>query len=237
MGGIGAGQARSTVNRHSPPTEWPYCCRATITGVSTELRRIRRKPEVAEAEILDAAAELLSESDFRDLTVSAVMDRTGMKRSAFYNYFDDRGALVMRLLGRIENEMMAAARAWLEDEDGGPARLGEGLDGAIRVYVRHGHVLRAAHEASFHDEVAERYYRHTFLQDFIDAVAQRIRAENCAGRTSVSDPEEVSSALNLMNATVLAERFSRPGAHPPEPISEAIRLIWTRVIYGPESLA
>lgn len=195
-------------------------------------KRVRRKPEVAEAEIFDAASELLSESDFRDLTVSAVMDRTGMKRSAFYNYFDDRSALVMRLLGRIENEMMDAAATWLEDEDGGPAKLGEGLDGVIRIYVRHGPLLRAAHEASFHDEAAERYYRHTLLQDFIDAVAQRIRAENRAGRASVSNPEEVSSALNLMNATVLAERFGRPGTHPPEPVSEAIRLIWTRTIYG-----
>ncbi len=159
-----------------------------------------------------------------------------MKRSAFYNYFDDRSVLVMRLLARIENEMLTAASPWLEDDDGGPAKLGQGLDGAVRVYVRHGSLLRAAHEASFHDEVAERYYRQTFLQDFIDAVARRIRAENRAGRSSVSNPKEISRALNLMNATLLAESFGRPGRQRPEHVSEAIRLIWTRAIYGVNTL-
>ena len=43
------------------------------------------------------------------------MSRTDMRRSSFYNYFADRNALVMRLLQRIENDMMEVARPWLDD--------------------------------------------------------------------------------------------------------------------------
>ena len=200
--------------------------------VSTTAKRIRRRPEVAEAEILNAASELLIESEFRDLTVSAVMERTGMKRAAFYNYFADRNDLVVRLLGRIEHEMMAASSLWLEDQGGGPARFREAMNDAIGVFARHGHVISAAHAASFHDEAVERHYRHAFLQAFIDAVATRIRAENQAGRAAVPDPEQVAEALVLMNATVLSERLGRLPREQPEPISKTIILIWLRVIYG-----
>jgi AcrR family transcriptional regulator len=200
--------------------------------VSTKPKRIRRKPEVAEAEILDTAGELLGEIDFRDLTVTAVMERTGMKRAAFYNYFSGRNDLVVRLLARIEHEMMGASSVWLEDRGGGPARLRSGLEDAIGVYVRHGHVIAAAHAASFHDDVVERHYRDGLVQDFIDAVARRIRAENKAGRAAVSSPEQVAEVLVLMNAAVLSERFDRPRHEPSEPISKTIISIWMRAIYG-----
>jgi AcrR family transcriptional regulator len=204
----------------------------TINTVSSKRKRIRRKPDVAEAEILDAASELLVESEFRDMTVSAVMERTGMGRATFYNYFADRNDLMVRLLGRIEHEMMAASGSWLEDRGGGPARFREGMNDAIGVFARHGHVISAAHAASYHDEAVERHYRHVFLQAFIDAVATSIRAESKAGRAAVPSPEKVAEALVLMNATVLSERLGRPPKEGPEAISKTIVLIWLRVIYG-----
>ena len=200
--------------------------------MSTTQKRVRRKPEVAEAEILDAASGLLAESDFRDLTVSAVMERTGMKRAAFYNYFGSRNDLVVRLLQDIEHEMMDASSLWLEDRGGGPARFREAMSDAIAVFARHGHVISAAHAASFHDVAVERHYRLVFLQAFIDAVAIRIEAENEAGRAAVPDPEQVAEALVLMNATVLSERFGRRRKEQPEVVGPTIILVWERVIYG-----
>ena len=51
--------------------------------VAEERKRIRRKPEHAEREILDTAEEFLRDDDFRELTVDEVMAPTGMVRSAF----------------------------------------------------------------------------------------------------------------------------------------------------------
>ncbi len=73
---------------------------------------------------------------------------------------------------------MEGADAWLADEEGGPLLLEKALDSVVRAYLLNGHVLRAAHIASFEDEETERFYRDTMVQDFIDAVAFRISAEN-----------------------------------------------------------
>lgn len=49
---------------------------------SPKPKRIRRKPEQAEREILDTAEGFLRDHDFRELTIDEVMARTGMVRSA-----------------------------------------------------------------------------------------------------------------------------------------------------------
>jgi AcrR family transcriptional regulator len=184
--------------------------------------------------ILAAADDLLRETDFRSLTVEEVMSRTDMRRPSFYNYFADRNALVMRLLERIENDMMQAAQPWLDS--GEPRLLGEALDGVAAIYARHGHVLSAAHAASFHDAAVEQYYRHTLLQNFMDAVARRLRAERRAGRATVPDPVHVAHALLLMNAGVLAERLGRPPADRPAAVARTLRLVWARTVYGRDDL-
>lgn len=185
--------------------------------------------------ILAAADELLRETDFRSLTVEEVMSRTDMRRSSFYNYFADRNALVMRLLQRIENDMMEVARPWLETGD--PPLLGDALDGVAAIYAQHGHVLRAAHEASFHDAAVEQHYRHTLLQNFMDAVARRLRAEHRAGRATVPDAVHVAHALLLMNANVLAERLGRPPTDRTAAVARTLRFIWARTVYGRDDLA
>ena len=48
---------------------------------SPKRKRIRRKPEQAEREILDTAEEFLRDHDFRELTIDEVMAATGMVRS------------------------------------------------------------------------------------------------------------------------------------------------------------
>jgi TetR/AcrR family transcriptional regulator, ethionamide resistance regulator len=206
-----------------------------IAAPPPERKRIRRKPEQAEREILDQAEEFLRENDFRDLTIDEVMARTGMVRSAFYNYFRDRSELIMRLLQRIEGEMMEASRVWLGEgadaED--PVRAGrDALRRIAMVYARHSHLVRAIHEASYHDREVEGYYRDGVIEDFIQAVAARLRAERRAGRTGVRQPEELARALVLMNVNVFFERLGRSGIDKPAAVAGTLADIWVRAIYG-----
>jgi AcrR family transcriptional regulator len=195
-------------------------------------KRIRRKPQDAEREILDAAAAFLQTNDFRDLTVDEVMARTGMARSAFYNYFQDRNDLVMRLIRRIEGEMMEAATPWLQRAGDPLESLRTGLDQIVEIYARHGPVLRAVHEASYHDSEVERYYREGLIEDFIEVVADRLRAENRAGTISVPNPREVAHALLMMNANVLVERLGRSPADRPRAVAKTLRYMWVQAIYA-----
>jgi AcrR family transcriptional regulator len=202
------------------------------TKVPKELR-VRRNPEDGEREILDAAERLLEQRDFRDLTVDEVMSGTGMVRSAFYTYFENRNGLAMRLLQRIEAEMMEASATWLEQPLDDPAAgIEAGLLEVAVIYARHGRVLRAIHEASYHDREVELYYRRGLIQNFIEAVATRIREENEAGRADVEDPDAVARALLTLNANLFVERLGGgPDADSPEAVAATLALIWRRTIY------
>jgi AcrR family transcriptional regulator len=199
--------------------------------VSTAGKRKRRGREEAESEILDAAEQLIASEGISGLTVVNVMELTGMKRAAFYNYFSGRGDLIVGLIDRIEEEMMDASRGWLLDGAIGPGALGEALAGALGTYRQYGHVLAVAEIASFDDEKVERSWRDGIIANFITAVRDKIVAENAAGRAAVADPSNTARALVLMNARLMNEAFgsrTRRGI-PPEDVLVAI---WQRAIYG-----
>jgi TetR/AcrR family transcriptional regulator, ethionamide resistance regulator len=77
-------------------------------------RRPRHDPRESERELLDAAEQLLREHPFRELTVQAVMERTGLKRPAFYVHFRDRHDLALRVVDRIRGELLLVANRWFE---------------------------------------------------------------------------------------------------------------------------
>ena len=203
---------------------------ATLTSM-TPKRRIRRKPEDAEREILDAAEELLKVIRFRDLTVDAVAAAANMRRSNFYNYFKDRNELVMRLVDRIAGEMFAATRNWLENENPDRvAALRQGLRDVVRIWSRHADVLAAMDEASYHDEVAQRYFRGGVVQEYIDQIAKLIRLEKRRGLTTVANPNEVARALILLNVNYMTERISIDNARP-DAVASVLTAIWMATLY------
>jgi AcrR family transcriptional regulator len=203
---------------------------ATLTSM-TPKRRIRRKPEDAEREILDAAEALLKETRFRDLTVDAVAAAANMRRSNFYNYFKDRNELVMRLVDRIGDEMFAATRLWLESENPDRvAALRQGLRDVVRIWSRHADVLAAMNEASYHDEVAQRYYRGGVVQEYIDQIAKLLRREKRQGLTKVANVNEVARALILLNVNYMTERVTMDTARP-EAVASVLAEIWVATLY------
>lgn len=215
-----------------PAPGFPTLTAMTTSAREDKPRRIRRRPEDAEREILDAAEAFLQDHDFRDLTVDAVMSGTGMRRSGFYNYFADRNELVMRLIERIAVEMMDVARPWLDDDGDPHDTLAAGLDQVVDIYARHGRLLMAVHEASYHDHEVERFYRALLVDSFVEAVTRRLRRERRAGRSSVTSPREVAQALLLLNVNVLVERLGRSPADSPRAVARTLRFMWEQAIYG-----
>src|ERR671923_2155742 len=143
-------------------------------------RRPKHDPKESEREILEAAEQLLRERPFREMTVEAVMSRTGLKRPAFYVHFRDRHDLVLRIVQEIAGELFEMSDRWLKGDDPlTDARAA--LEGLVTVYVHHGPVLRALADAAGSDEQPEQAYR-AFVQAFIDATARHIREEQAAGR-------------------------------------------------------
>lgn len=201
-------------------------------------RRIRRLPQEAEREILDAAEALLAERPFRELSVDELMRRTGMRRSSFYHYFRSLEEVAVGLLERVQAEMIEAATPSLEnalgDDPAGSVR--RGLHDIAAIYARHGPVLAAIHEASFHHAAVERAWRHGLLEQWIRLVAGQLRLQRERGLTRVEDPDEIARALLLMNTAVFVERLGGPDPDPPGAVAEALARVWVGALY-PDALA
>jgi AcrR family transcriptional regulator len=205
---------------------------------ATVPRRIRRLPDEARREILDASEALLVERPFRELNVDDVMARTGMTRSSFYHYFRSLDEVAIALMRRVQGEMMEAAEPWLQaSSEGDPALAAErGIRATAEIFARHGLVLAAIHEASFHYEAVQRAWRDGVLGDWIRAVAAQLRVQRERGLTRVADPEEIARALLLMNTAVFVERLGKRRADPPAAVAETLAEIWIGALY-PDALA
>jgi AcrR family transcriptional regulator len=181
---------------------------ASAAVTSRRPRRPRHDPRESEREILAAAEELLRERPFREITVEAIMGRTGLKRPAFYAHFRDRYDVVLRVVEQLQEALFGMANRWLQgSEPESDARAA--LDGIVGIYETHGPVLQALADAATSDARVQEAYR-ALVQAFVDATAEHIRAEQALGRTAVEvDPQETAHALVLLNERYLAEVFGR----------------------------
>jgi TetR/AcrR family transcriptional regulator, ethionamide resistance regulator len=201
-----------------------------------ERRRQRRQD--AEQEILDAASRLLRAQRFRELTVDDLMAATTQSRTAFYRFFPDRNALVIRLLYDLAEELWTMSAVWLSG-DGDPLVEGrESIERLVDVYQAHGPLLGAIHEAAALDDEVERVYQ-DLARRFVDATAARIERDARAGRAiPLPDAREAASALVWMSERYLAAVFARPGLAGPEARELAVATlftIWMRTIYGTDA--
>jgi AcrR family transcriptional regulator len=204
---------------------------------ATQPRRRRRTPEAARQEILDAAESMLAERPVRDLAIDELMATTTLRRSSFYVYFEDRGALMLGLLDRIEGQMMGAATPWFElPRESSVAQAVDALEASIlevmRVFETHGAVIAALADAAVLDEKVEAIYRGVTVQHLIDAVARRLTAERRAGRSDVRRPAETARALILMNERYAGERLGRAPRRAAREVASVLQPIWVAAIYG-----
>jgi AcrR family transcriptional regulator len=205
---------------------------ATGAAAST---RLRRRPEDAEREILDAAEALLRESGYAALSPAAVMARTGLSRSSFYVYFRDLPTLLARLSERIEGELFAVTQAWFAGDGNPEDDVRRSCEGLVAVYQRHGPLLRALSDAAASDPLVEQNFRYGTIQHFIVAVDERITVELARGRISEPVPSDVSRALVLMTERYLTDALGKATeeemAAAFDTVVEALTRIWTRTLY------
>jgi TetR/AcrR family transcriptional regulator, ethionamide resistance regulator len=202
--------------------------------------RRRRRPEEAERAILAAARAFLEERPFREMTVEAVMVRTGLSRPAFYAYFRDRYEVVTRLLEGIGGLLFALDWHWLsggEVEEEAREVLVDALRAGSQTFVEYGPVLRAIADAAGYDAKVEQVYRYGLIERLVAAVASRISRDVEAGVSPADlEPEETALALVLMTERYLLDAYGYPERRPSREESAAVFAtlegIWVRTLYG-----
>ena len=193
------------------------------------------KSERTRAAILDAALEFIWSHPFRDMTVNTLMSSAGLSRSAYYQYFNDLHDLMESLLEMLKDEVYAVAGPWFEGAGDPVALLNESLNGVVEVCYRLGPILRAADDASASDERFEKAWMQ-FIEQFDDAVTNRIEADQAQGLIPNFDARPLAIALNRLDVYTLSQAFGQRPRSKPEPVHEALARIWISTLYGSEWL-
>jgi AcrR family transcriptional regulator len=138
------------------------------------------KRAAIETAVLQATEELLSAgSSFADLKIEQIATRAGISRTAFYFYFSDKRALLMRLAEDVAELLYAEADRWWST--GKPDDLRDAIESVFAIWAEHHALLGAVIEAATYDEQVGGLWR-AIIGRFVEASRQRIETEQGAGR-------------------------------------------------------
>ena len=201
---------------------------------ATKSRRVRRSPESAKAEIIAAFEEALAETGFNELTVDAVMQRTGMTRPSFYYYFTALDDLVLGLLERFEEDVRAVSDPWLDDIQSDDYRKAtvDGIMALAAVYQTHRRTAMALLQSAWANTELYRSWQQRVIEHYIERTTRVIEEQVARGRSRVEDPPRLARALNLMTNAVFNDHILRNDPDDVTHITKVVAGIWNTSIYG-----
>jgi AcrR family transcriptional regulator len=192
----------------------------------TRAQRPRLSREEVRERVLAAVTELVRERSFYELSVGDVMERAGIERTIFYRHFDDLADLLLRAATEaIESLYEAQIELDAERDEGDLDAVRSAIEPAVRVYARHGPVLRAVSEAGASDpRIAARgaELRHRFNELAAGSLARLAGLRD----NPPADIAESARALNLMNEAYLRDAFGRTPRISAEEAIQTLTEIW-----------
>ncbi len=193
------------------------------------------KSERTRTEIINSALDFIWVHPFRDMTVNSLMASTSTGRSAFYRYFKDLHDLMESLLGMLKDEVYAVTGPWFAGVGDPVALLNESLAGLVDVCYKLGPILRAANDAAATDERYEKVWMQ-FVEQFDDAITNRIQADQEQGLIIDFDARPVAEALNRLDVLTLLDAFGKHPRKQSDPVHEALARVWIATLYGSDCL-
>jgi AcrR family transcriptional regulator len=134
-----------------------------------------RRREIEDTVLRATAALLAGGATFQQLDVGRIAREAGISRPAFYFYFADKRALLMRLTAEVSELLYAEADTWFT----GDATAVETLGRIADLYREHGALLRAIVEVSTYDEEVAVFWR-ALVARFIEATRARVGSDATA---------------------------------------------------------
>ena len=97
--------------------------------------------------LLEAAAELLADRPYHEITIDEIAERAGYTKGAFYARFDSKAALLRHLVARLTKGALDAWAEFLAPARWSGASAEEIAEAFVHrlvaVYIRSGHLMRA----------------------------------------------------------------------------------------------
>lgn len=188
-----------------------------------------RKAEV-EQRILDAVAALLTEGrPFAEVSVAEIAGRAQLSRSAFYKYFRDKQALVLRLTEIVTGRMVTEAQGWGSAGLQLPGDLPRVLRSIARLFADDAPVLRAITEAAYYDEAMSKRW-HDHLSLIISALQARLETEQARGRLGGLRPDVTACALVWMVQQTCYQELIASSRFTPDDLVDVLDILIERAL-------
>ncbi len=203
----------------------------TPTTANSRQGRARQSREETRDRIVAAARELVRARSYQELSVGEIMERAGSERTIFYRHFDDLGDLLLRA-GREAIEGLYEAELDLSAAREGSIReaVRAAMEPAVRVYHRHGPLLRALAEAGAAGDERIAAGQEAMQRRFDDLVVSTLQRFHEFERTPPTAMLELARALNVMNVAYLLDAFGHEARISTETALATVTEIWTAVI-------
>ncbi len=206
----------------------------------------RAEPEPAELAsrnateraILDAGRQALAEEPYAKLTMEGIARRAFVSRTAVYFYFDNKRALVDRLIQRAFADMHAAAAPYLAGAGDPRRELRQALAQVMEVVDENAHVLMlAARLTGRGDEQHLPAEWAPYITRFVAATTRRIARDQEAGVAPADVPARLSAqALLAMVESHVTREVVIGGADAAESVRVLAELWWRAVYARPEAI-
>lgn len=150
-----------------------------------------------------AVHELLQETPFADLSVSAISDRAGVARSGFYFYFDSKYAVLAQIFAEATQELEELTHYFApRGADESPAAFAARMVGsAAAVFAHNDPIFVACNEARATDAEIRRI-QDAQIDTIIDQIVTIVRNEIAAG-TAHPISDDVPMLIRTLGATTV----------------------------------
>jgi AcrR family transcriptional regulator len=199
-------------------------------------RRPPQRSDYRREAILDALDTWLKESSLEAINIAEISKQAGVTRSAFYFYFENKGAAVAALMERMIDETITVNDQFTSAVDSPRRRIYAMLDGLFAMRARHHHLFKAMLEVRGSSSSVRDIWDGA-RASFTESIAEMIRADRAAGRAPAGLDADVLAAVLLEVNDRLLERLTLGGTLTSAQLKDGAAAIWLSAVYGITDLA
>ena len=184
--------------------------------------------------ILETAERLLEDRSLAEISVDDLARGAGLSRPTFYFYFPSKDAVLLTLLERVITKADSALQQLSAERPADRREIWRhGINVFFETFGAHRAVCAATVAAKSTNSEARDLWARS-MQRWIDHIAAVIETERVAGAAPATVPAlELSTALNLMNESVMTATFAgHQPSLPDDRVLDNLVHIWTTSIYG-----
>jgi TetR/AcrR family transcriptional regulator, ethionamide resistance regulator len=196
----------------------------------TDRRPPQRSDHRREA-ILGALDACLQESSLEAINIAEISKQAGVTRSAFYFYFENKGAAVAALMERMVDETFAVNELFTTGAESPHTRIRTMLTGLFAMWERHRHLFQAMLEVRGSSPSVREIWD-TARESFVDSIADMIRSERASAPCGAAPDAAVLATVLLEFNGQLLERLTLGGPLTAAQLMDGATAVWLGTVYG-----